>query len=130
MPRHLYLSEIEMPAQSGHIPSLDGLRACSILIVLLSHFVNANLIPGGLGVYVFFVISGVDRRTKEVRPYFAGEFLFTQSPSPLPGGVGLYRDRSRRGLAILASTPFPPLSTGISSPPRDPRKRRIRRRLR
>jgi peptidoglycan/LPS O-acetylase OafA/YrhL len=56
--RHLHLSEIEMPAQSGHIPSLDGLRACSILIVMLSHFVNANLIPGGLGVYIFFVISG------------------------------------------------------------------------
>jgi peptidoglycan/LPS O-acetylase OafA/YrhL len=47
-----------MPAQPGHIPSLDGLRACSILIVLPSHFVSAALIPGGLGVYVFFVISG------------------------------------------------------------------------
>jgi peptidoglycan/LPS O-acetylase OafA/YrhL len=58
LPRHLHLSEIEMPAQSGHIPSLDGLRACSILIVLLSHFVNATLFPGGLGVYVFFIISG------------------------------------------------------------------------
>jgi peptidoglycan/LPS O-acetylase OafA/YrhL len=58
VPQHLYLSEIEMPAQPGHIPSLDGLRACSILLVLLSHFVSASLIPGGLGVYVFFVISG------------------------------------------------------------------------
>jgi hypothetical protein len=85
-----------MSAQPGNIPSLDSLRACSTLIVLASHFVNANLIPGGLGVYVFFVISGVDRRAKEVRTYFAGEFLFTQSPSLLPGGVGLYRDRSRR----------------------------------
>jgi peptidoglycan/LPS O-acetylase OafA/YrhL len=58
LPRHLHLSETEMPAQPGHIPSLDGLRACSILIVLPSHFVSAALIPGGLGVYVFFVISG------------------------------------------------------------------------
>jgi peptidoglycan/LPS O-acetylase OafA/YrhL len=56
--RPLFLPESRMPAQSGHIPSLDGLRAVSIMIVLLSHFVNANLFPGGLGVYVFFVISG------------------------------------------------------------------------
>jgi peptidoglycan/LPS O-acetylase OafA/YrhL len=47
-----------MAAQSGDIPSLDGPRACSILLFLLSHCVNASLIPGGLGVYVFFIISG------------------------------------------------------------------------
>jgi hypothetical protein len=48
-----------MSVHPGHIPSLGGLRACSILIVLLSHFVNAHVIPGGLGVYAFFVTSGV-----------------------------------------------------------------------
>src|SRR4051812_31928291 len=56
--RPLFLPESRMSAQSGHIPNLDGLRAISIMIVMLSHFVNASLFPGGLGVYVFFVISG------------------------------------------------------------------------
>ncbi|MDB5446837.1 MAG: acyltransferase, partial [Phenylobacterium sp.] len=42
---------------TGTIPGLDGLRAISILIVVGSHLVT-HKIPGGLGVYVFFVISG------------------------------------------------------------------------
>lgn len=57
-PRKLSLGGDEIPARSGHIPSLDGLRACSIGIVLLSHFVSDRLFPGGFGVTVFFVISG------------------------------------------------------------------------
>lgn len=47
----------DLENNGGHIPNLDGLRAISILIVMLSHFVTSK-IPGGLGVYVFFVISG------------------------------------------------------------------------
>jgi peptidoglycan/LPS O-acetylase OafA/YrhL len=53
-----------------HIPSLDGLRALSIIFVLIGHtghqlyFDNANLVGlaldslPGLGVKIFFVISG------------------------------------------------------------------------
>jgi peptidoglycan/LPS O-acetylase OafA/YrhL len=55
------------PTMAGHLPSLDGLRAVSIALVLLGHlsgtrgFVKAD--PGigdyaHLGVVVFFVISG------------------------------------------------------------------------
>jgi len=55
--KHLYLTPAEMSARRGSIPSLDGLRAISISLVLLGHFVD-KAIPGGLGVYVFFVISG------------------------------------------------------------------------
>ncbi|MBV9511883.1 MAG: acyltransferase [Caulobacteraceae bacterium] len=40
------------------IPSLDGLRAVSVMLVLFAHFVNGNLFPGGMGVDIFFVISG------------------------------------------------------------------------
>lgn len=47
-----------MAARQGPVPSLDGLRAVSILVVLLAHFVSSKLFPGGVGVYVFFVISG------------------------------------------------------------------------
>ncbi|MDO8941596.1 MAG: acyltransferase, partial [Desulfobacterales bacterium] len=55
------------PLSADHIPSLDGLRAISITLVLLGHlsgtqgFVRLNLGVGDyahLGVVVFFVISG------------------------------------------------------------------------
>lgn len=52
----LQLHEIE--AKRGYIPSLDGLRALSVLTVVFAHHINKNWFPGGLGVYVFFVISG------------------------------------------------------------------------
>jgi peptidoglycan/LPS O-acetylase OafA/YrhL len=54
----LYLSSGDIAARRGSVPSLDGLRAVSISIVLLAHFVNPKLFPGGLGVEVFFIISG------------------------------------------------------------------------
>lgn len=40
------------------IPSLDGLRALSVLIVLTAHAGYGHLIPGGLGVTIFFFLSG------------------------------------------------------------------------
>lgn len=53
------------PAPRHRIPSLDGLRAISITLVLLSHLVQLGHIPqtvlgsyGKLGVHVFFVLSG------------------------------------------------------------------------
>src|SRR4051812_17021290 len=54
----LYLSSNRMMASRGHVPSLDGLRALSILLVIAAHFWAPEIVPGGLGVYVFFVISG------------------------------------------------------------------------
>ncbi len=42
----------------GQIPSLDGLRAVSIMIVFFSHAGLSQLIPGGFGVTVFFFLSG------------------------------------------------------------------------
>jgi len=49
-------------ARSHHaqatIPSLDGIRAISVLIVVLGHSGLESLIPGGLGVTVFFFLSG------------------------------------------------------------------------
>lgn len=45
-------------AGRGQIPSLDGLRAVSIMIVFFSHAGLSELIPGGFGVTVFFFLSG------------------------------------------------------------------------
>ncbi|WP_296557902.1 acyltransferase [Pigmentiphaga sp.] len=47
-----------MSPSSHYIPALDGLRAGSILLVWLSHAWLGHLVPGGLGVTVFFFISG------------------------------------------------------------------------
>ncbi|MBS2025127.1 MAG: acyltransferase [Deltaproteobacteria bacterium] len=47
------------PRREFHIPSLDGLRAISFLIVFVSHAGGAAWgIPGGFGVTVFFFLSG------------------------------------------------------------------------
>jgi peptidoglycan/LPS O-acetylase OafA/YrhL len=45
-------------ARNQYVPSLDGLRAVSILLVMLSHAGLGHLVPGGLGVTIFFAISG------------------------------------------------------------------------
>jgi peptidoglycan/LPS O-acetylase OafA/YrhL len=41
-----------------HIPTLDGLRAVSFLLVFVSHTRLIREIPGGFGVTVFFFLSG------------------------------------------------------------------------
>src|ERR1700736_2790764 len=40
------------------IPSLDGIRALSVALVFFSHNGLGNIVPGGLGVTIFFVLSG------------------------------------------------------------------------
>lgn len=42
----------------GVIPSLNGIRAVAVSLVFLSHNGLGGLIPGGLGVTIFFVLSG------------------------------------------------------------------------
>lgn len=54
-------SEHPAPArktETFYIPSLDGLRAVSIVIVFFSHAGFGNVIPGLFGVTVFFLLSG------------------------------------------------------------------------
>lgn len=64
------MSHAAEPGQSARIPSLDGLRAVSILFVVFHHLMGTTAAPsiigvvtnaidsGALGVRVFFVISG------------------------------------------------------------------------
>jgi peptidoglycan/LPS O-acetylase OafA/YrhL len=44
------------PSQT--IPSLNGIRAISVLLVVLAHSGFGTIIPGGLGVTIFFFLSG------------------------------------------------------------------------
>ena len=53
--RHRYPREIG--SQRFYIPSLDGLRAVSILIVFVAH-AGLDQVPGGFGVTIFFFLSG------------------------------------------------------------------------
>ncbi len=48
----------DRPFRPGVIPSLDGLRAISVLIVVLGHSGLQASVPGGLGVTIFFFLSG------------------------------------------------------------------------
>lgn len=41
------------------IPSLDGIRALAVTIVLFGHTRVSHLIPGGFGVTIFFFLSGL-----------------------------------------------------------------------
>lgn len=79
---------IEPRASGGYVPGLDGLRAGSVLIVMLAHFGMSHLIPGGFGVTVFFFISG---------------FLITRlliAEREERGGVALGRFYARRALRL------------------------------
>ena len=44
--------------RSMYIPSLDGIRAVSFILVFAAHCGFEKIIPGGLGVTVFFFLSG------------------------------------------------------------------------
>ena len=45
-------------ASYDYLPALDGFRAVSIVLVVLAHGGLGRVVPGGLGVLIFFVISG------------------------------------------------------------------------
>jgi len=44
--------------KAGAIPGIDGMRAISVLLVVVSHYGFAAFVPGALGVTTFFFISG------------------------------------------------------------------------
>ncbi len=41
-----------------YLPSLDGIRACAFLFVFFAHAGLEHIVPGGLGVTIFFFLSG------------------------------------------------------------------------
>lgn len=53
--RHRVRGAIDHP---DYIPGLDGLRAISVMLVIVAHGGFEHIVPGGLGVTVFFFISG------------------------------------------------------------------------
>ncbi len=55
--------------KQGEIPSLDGWRAVAISIVFVAHAGWGNTVPGGLGVTIFFFLSGYLITTLMLREY-------------------------------------------------------------
>ncbi len=47
-----------LPYATRSIPSLDGIRSIAVTLVFFAHSGLGNLFPGGLGVTIFFVLSG------------------------------------------------------------------------
>lgn len=44
--------------RKNYIPSLDGIRTIAVFLVLFSHAGLGHIVPGGLGVTIFFFLSG------------------------------------------------------------------------
>lgn len=74
-----------------YIPSLDGIRAVALLIVLVAHSLPQRDLPGGFGVTVFFFLSG----------YLITSLLRAEAQSS--SRISLRNFYIRRGLRI-----FPP----------------------
>lgn len=97
------------------IPSLNGIRAASVLLVMLSHAGFGEIVPGGFGVTVFFFLSGYlittllvnefgHTATIDVRNFYIRRFFRLFPPLVvtlaiayslvasgfLPGGITLY----------------------------------------
>ncbi|WP_232629373.1 acyltransferase family protein [Methylobacterium sp. Leaf118] len=54
------MSPASLPPKAAmpHLPQLDGLRALAVGLVFLSHAGLGHVVPGGLGVTIFFFLSG------------------------------------------------------------------------
>jgi peptidoglycan/LPS O-acetylase OafA/YrhL len=80
-------------AADRYVPSLDGLRAVSILLVVVSHLGLKNVVPGAFGVTLFFFISGLlitDQLISQMRrtgTIGLGNFYARRALRLMPAGV-------------------------------------------
>ena len=88
VPRDAEREAVTGAPQALQIPSLDGLRAVSFFIVFAAH-AGFELIPGGLGVMIFFFLSG----------YLITTLMGVEVAKT--GGVSLKNFYLRRALRIL-----------------------------
>jgi peptidoglycan/LPS O-acetylase OafA/YrhL len=82
--------------QSQVIPSLDGIRAISVLIVVLAH-AGVEIAPGGLGVTIFFFLSG----------YLITTLMLAENEKT--GGINIRQFYARRVFRLM-----PPLAVTLA----------------
>jgi peptidoglycan/LPS O-acetylase OafA/YrhL len=80
-----------------NIPSLDGIRAISVLLVVLGHSDLETLVPGGLGVTIFFFLSG----------YLISTLMLAENERT--GGINIFKFYARRVLRLM-----PPLVISLA----------------
>jgi peptidoglycan/LPS O-acetylase OafA/YrhL len=74
--------------QSQVIPSLDGIRAISVLLVVMAH-ASFDAVPGGLGVTIFFFLSG----------YLISTLMLTEHENT--GGIDIPKFYARRIFRLM-----------------------------
>jgi peptidoglycan/LPS O-acetylase OafA/YrhL len=103
----------------GPIPSLDGLRAISVSLVFFSHGGLENVIPGGLGVTIFFVLSGflittlmreeyAASNSISFRAFYLRRFLRLMPPLAIITGIAV-------ALSLISALGSPFTLTGLLS---------------
>jgi len=98
-----HADRVAMPAADTHahrsevIPSLDGIRAISVSIVVVGHSGLQALVPGGLGVTIFFFLSG----------YLISTLLLTEHART--GGINIANFYARRVFRLM-----PPLIVSLA----------------
>jgi peptidoglycan/LPS O-acetylase OafA/YrhL len=108
-----------MHGKTTSIPSLDGIRAVSVGLVFFSHNGLGNIVPGGLGVTIFFVLSGflittlmrteyVRHGTVSFRAFYLRRFLRLTPPLGIVTCLSVVLS-----LTLSLGTPF--TSTGLLS---------------
>ena len=83
--------------QPKSIPSLDGIRAIAVLLVVLGHSGLEGLVPGGLGVTIFFFLSG----------YLISTLMLAENERT--GGINIPKFYARRMLRLM-----PPLFISLA----------------
>ncbi|QIV81157.1 acyltransferase family protein [Mycolicibacterium frederiksbergense] len=86
-------------ARFGYVYGLDGLRLLAVLIVVIRHYEVVMVLPGGLGVSIFFFISGFlisrlllaeehkSNRPILLKPFYIRRFIRLLPPLLLMGVV-------------------------------------------
>jgi peptidoglycan/LPS O-acetylase OafA/YrhL len=64
---------------SRDIPSLNGIRALAVILVLISHAGFGDIVPGGFGVTVFFFLSGYLITTLLLKEFLNKNYLDIKS---------------------------------------------------
>ncbi len=75
----------------GDIPSLNGIRALAVILVLISHSGFGDIVPGGFGVTVFFFLSGylittlllkefLNKKHLDIKKFYIRRFLRLTPP--------------------------------------------------